>query len=172
MKAIRALPRAFYVALMGCLSPAIAQASAPVKIQFERLNVSLALRVRENEFIVVRTDADLRKMWEQHARPKVPGTTVPRPPKVDFSRFFVIAFFGGHSACEPYRIADVLEYGDNITVHVSHRLQGDNCTCITIFAPSINVVIIKRTDKPLDHIINSERVDCGGSPIRTPKGSE
>jgi hypothetical protein len=164
MKTVRPLPRAIFGALMGCLTNAVAQTDVPAKIPFQRIEANLTLRVRTNEFVVVRTDEEFKTIWEQHARPEVPGTMVPqlpsRPPKVDFSRFFVVAFFGGYSVCEPYRITDVLEFQKRITVNISHRVQGGNCTCTTMFAPSINVVVIQRTDKPLDYAISTENINC------------
>jgi hypothetical protein len=147
-------------ALIGCLSRAVAEPSASVEIPFERIDVSLGLRVAANEFIVVRTEDDFRKMWDQHAKPGTPGITASQPPDVDFSKFFVIAFFGGHSVCEPFRIVHVLDFPDRVTVTISHRVQGDNCTCITVFAPSINVISVPRTEKPIDYVISSERIDC------------
>jgi hypothetical protein len=147
-------------ALIGCLSRAVAEPSAPMEIPFKRIDVSLELRVGANEFIVVRTADDFRKMWDQHAKSGTPGITESQPPDVDFRKFFVIAFFGGRSACEPFRIVHVLDFPDRVTVTVSHRVQRDSCTCITVFAPSINVISVPRTEKPIDYAIRSERIDC------------
>jgi hypothetical protein len=147
-------------ALIGWLSRAVAEPSASVEIPFKRIDVSLGLRVSANEFVVVRTEDDFRKMWDQHFQFRAPGTTAPQPPDVDFGKFFVIAFFGGHSPCEPFRIVHVLDFPDRVTVSISHRVQGDSCTCIALFAPSINVIAIPRTAKPIDYVISSERIDC------------
>jgi hypothetical protein len=39
---------------------------------------------------------------------------------------------------------------------------SDTCTCVAIFAPSIDAASISRVDKPISYILKLERVDCGG----------
>jgi hypothetical protein len=71
-----------------------------------------------------------------HARSSV-HVRLPVPPAerpvVDFSRYSVVAFFGGNSiACEPYDIRRVVDCSDRIVVEVDHPRQGHNCLCIAI----------------------------------------
>jgi hypothetical protein len=144
-------------------STASARPEAADEIPFEDLAHGGNSRMLFPAFLVARTEADFQRIWTLHTTsPELPPDTR-QPPGVDFSKYFVIAFFGGGGvACEPYRITRVLEYPERITVEITHPMQGRNCTCITILATPYEMVRIPRVVKPIDYTIKSNRVDCRG----------
>ena len=152
------------VVLLGLVAYVVQSGSTlgatPQELPFERFTVDLTSAAQQDEFVVVRTTEELARMWQLHAKPATPGIEPQQPPGVDFGKRIMVAFFGGGSVCEPYRITRVLQYSTKTTVEITHRVMGETCTCITIFAPSIEVVSIPRVGEPIDYVIKSVRTDC------------
>jgi len=120
-------------------------------------------RMDSPAFLVAYSEAQFRRIWTLHTTSAgIPPDPQP-PPQIDFSKYLVIAFFGGGgSLCEPYRIAGVHEYPQKITVEINHPVQGRNCTCITVLATPYEMIKIARVAaaKPIDYVITSQRGDC------------
>jgi hypothetical protein len=118
-------------------------------------------RIEYPAFFVLRTEAQFRNIWDQSAA--TPSGVLPIP-AIDFSKYLVIAFFGGAgSACEPYRITAVHEDSEKITVEITHRVvQGPNCTCVSSLGTPYDMVRIARVGvlKPIDYSIKAQPVDC------------
>jgi hypothetical protein len=111
-------------------------------------------------FFVLRTAAQFRSIWDESA--STPSGVL-QIPAIDFSKYLVIAFFGGAgSACEPYRITAVHEDSEKITVEITHHAQRPNCTCISSLATPYDMVKIARVAvlKPIDYSIKAQPLDC------------
>jgi hypothetical protein len=160
-----------FLAALNGLSAANEPTAAATAVPFERIPAQLTLTTEGNEFLVIRTEAELKRMWETHTRstysnpaymsaPNLPGPAPQPPPQVDFNKSVLVAFLGGFSACEPYRITRVLELPDRITVEVTHQEAGSGCVCTTNFAPSIEIARIPRTNKPISYVVETDHTEC------------
>jgi hypothetical protein len=153
-------------ALIILLCATGAESGSPRVLPFTRLNVDLMTRMSAIEFLVARSPAEFQSVWVLHAMPGVSGlrsTEISaQQPNVDFTKSIVIAFIGGNSPCEPYRITHIFEYSDRITAEITHpSVTGTTCVCAAVYAPSIEVVTMPRSDKPVDYVIKPERTHCG-----------
>lgn len=159
----------FWAALTG-LSTANEPPVASTMVPFERIPAQLTLTAKGNEFLVVRTERELKLMWKTHTRsaysnpaytsaPNLRGPAPQPPPRVNFSKSILVAFLGGGSACEPYRITRVLELPDQITVEVTHQEAGSDQTCTANFVPSVEIAQTPRTHKPIGYIVKTDHID-------------
>ena len=165
------LPGVFlFWAALSRLSAAHEPSVASTMVPFERIPASLTSTARGNEFLVVRTEGELKLMWKTHTRstysnpaympaPNLPGPAPQPPPHVDFSKSILVAFLGGGSACEPYRITRVLSLPDRITVEVTHKEAGSDHICTANFVPSVEIAQIPHTNKPIGYIVKTDHID-------------
>jgi hypothetical protein len=136
-------------------------AEGGVDVPFQMLASGGNSQVHNAGVILINSDAELKRVWGLHAEnPRLPVPPAERP-VVDFSRYSVVALFGGSSiACEPYDILRVVNYSDKIVVEVDHPRQGHNCLCIAISVASYAFIRIAHVEKPFDAVVHSEAKEC------------
>jgi len=108
---------------------------------------------------LARDEAAFESIWSQL---KVPRSAVDAgtAPRVDFDRSMVVAFFASQGTdCDPYRVAQVLERPDRITLQVKHQLPW-KCACASLLFEPYIIVRIPRTEKPVDFEIEPEFHEC------------
>ena len=143
------LPSVFLLwAALSRLSASQEPSVGSTMVPFERIPAQLTLTAGGTEFLVVRTEGELKLMWKTHtsstysnpaymSAPNLPGPAPQPPPHVNFCKNILVAFLGGGSACEPYRITRVLSLPDRITVEVTHQEAGSDHICTANFVPSV-----------------------------------
>jgi hypothetical protein len=149
------------LALGSGVARADTAAEGGVDLPFEMLASGGNSQVHNSGVILINSDAELKRVWKLHAENPDLRIRPAERPVVDFSRYSVVAFFGGSSiACEPYDIRRVVNYSDKVVVEVDHPGQSHNCLCIAIGSTPYAFIRIAHVEKPFDAVLHSETKEC------------
>ena len=131
---------------------ALIATAAPAPLPFVTVAEGARSGVRTPRQVVVRTAAEWRALWEHHA-----GTTAAAArarPEVDFSRFMIVAVFGGRSAAgERVRIRRVVREAGQVVVLIG-VVRGPRLAEATT---SFHIVRLPRTDVPVVFAVEGAR---------------
>jgi hypothetical protein len=108
---------------------------------------------------VFREEDDYLAFWELLHGNEVGAL---RPPLVSFARNHVIAVVAGVQSSAGYDIAiqDIIESTDERIVEVLVSVPGEKCLVATVQTNPYEVVVVKKTDKPLRAVETIEVEEC------------
>lgn len=84
---------------LGVLS--IAPAVPAERVPFVTIDQGFSSGIRERKFLVIKSEAEWKTLWQTHAQPAVPVKEVPR---VDFDKEMVVAVFLGEKPTGGYKL--------------------------------------------------------------------
>ncbi len=130
---------------LGVLS--LAPAGAAERVPFVTIDQGFRSGVRERKFLVIKNEAEWKKLWQTHAQPQVPAKELP---PVDFDKEMVVAVFLGEKPTGGYKA--------EITAIEEDREKGQLRIVTRESKPPTGSIAIQALTQPY-HIVRVKRSD-------------
>ena len=93
--------KSFFCFLISFSTLSTVSTNAAESIPFVNIERGSNSGVRERKFLVIKTEAEWKTLWQTHAQPQAPAKELPR---VDFDKEMVVAVFLGEKPTGGYRV--------------------------------------------------------------------
>ena len=126
-----ALVRTAFLLALGLVAPiCLGEPWASTDARFEILRSGYTPGVYSQESLLkfAHDEIEFRRIWAKVTAGTALASSA--PPNVDFGQSMVVAFFGARgSNCDPYRLVRISARPDQLTLEITHRVLGNDCTC-------------------------------------------
>ncbi len=129
-------------------------------LQFETLAKGFYSGYNSKDFLVIKSDEELERVWNLTFSGVSPQ---PKPPEIDFSKQMLVAVFLGRRMTGGFsiQIESVVEHENKVVVHVLESSPAKNCIVTQALTSPYHMVVFERVDKPVVFQEESKIVECG-----------